>query len=104
MDTRLRHFQEQIGRNVQAARLSRGKGLNELAGIMKTHGGTLSKIEAGKLCPSIKMLIMIADTLNVPLFQLTMSEEDAKAIQTLTRSLPPAKKPPVAYLKNLGQK
>lgn len=66
-----------IGRNLTMWRAVRGVGLNELAGMANFDRGNLSKVEAGKVTPSIESLGNLAAALKIPAFYLLIDPSEA---------------------------
>lgn len=68
------------GSRIRQLRLARGLTLNELASLTQTTAGYLSQLERELVDPSLSTLRKIARTLDVPLFSLLDSSDEAAMI------------------------
>ena len=67
----IEHKMQQIGRRVRKARQAKGWTMRELEREAKISNGWLCRIEPGTAAnPGLKLLIMVAIALEVPLSQL----------------------------------
>lgn len=68
------------GSRIRQLRLAKGLTLNELASLTQTTAGYLSQLERELVDPSLSTLRKIARTLDVPLFSLLDSSDEAAMI------------------------
>ncbi|MYH59304.1 MAG: helix-turn-helix domain-containing protein [Boseongicola sp. SB0675_bin_26] len=80
-----RNLERAIGREVRAFRHQRGMTVSDLASFTGLSAGMLSKIENGRISPSLTTLQSLASVLNVPLSSLFTSFDDTREA-VLTRS------------------
>ena len=80
-----RNLERAIGREVRAFRHQRGMTVSDLASSTGLSAGMLSKIENGRISPSLTTLQGLASALNVPLSSLFTGFDDAREA-VLTRS------------------
>ena len=89
-----------IGRRIKAERTARGVSQQELAEVVATDPGHLSRVEGGKTPPSINLIKAIADALNVPVATLFKDvpikrpavDDLAFKMSTLVKDLSPKKR------------
>jgi transcriptional regulator with XRE-family HTH domain len=74
-----------LGERLKRARLERGLTLRKLAEEAKVSPGTIQKIEAGRLVPSIEIFVKVVKALRLRASQL-LGEEDAPADVRIIRA------------------
>lgn len=68
------------GSKIRQLRLAKGLTLNELASLTQTTAGYISQLERDLVDPSLSTLRKIAQTLDIPLFSLLDSSDEAAMV------------------------
>lgn len=75
---------KEIGLRIKKLRQEAGLTQEELAEMIQVHNTYIGKIERGHIIPSLKLLIAIANKLNVNLIYLFQIEKKSKAKKSLS--------------------
>ncbi|MCL5105598.1 MAG: helix-turn-helix domain-containing protein [Armatimonadetes bacterium] len=74
---------DNIGRKLKVHREQRKLSMRELAAASDVSASLISKIEAGKVSPTVMSLQKLLDALNVDLYEFFLNKEDADASEQI---------------------
>lgn len=97
---------EALGSKIKELRQDAGLTQEKLAELTQVHFSYIGKIERGELVPSLKLLIEIAEKLDVPLNYLLQAEKSSqlkKSVSDLIALIKDLPEEDIKFLKNAGK-